>query len=203
MARRLVLHMQTTLDGRIACPDGSLWEPFAWGDEEMACVSAVFERADTWVMGRVLYEAVVPWWDAVADGKAAEPVSEEFRRFATKLRGMTKLVFSRTLGTATGRVVIHGDLAAQLRAWKASRGRDGILSAGPATLAPLLAAPGLVDELFLGIHPALLAAGARLFDGSPRDHALRLLEARSFASGCVLLRYAFDPGGGVRADSIP
>jgi hypothetical protein len=34
--RKLVVHMQTTLDGRISRPDGLFWEPFPWGATEMA-----------------------------------------------------------------------------------------------------------------------------------------------------------------------
>jgi hypothetical protein len=32
--RKIVLHMQTTLDNRIANAQGVFWEPFPWGDEE-------------------------------------------------------------------------------------------------------------------------------------------------------------------------
>jgi hypothetical protein len=34
--RRVAVHMQTTLNNRIANADGGFWEPFAWGEEEMA-----------------------------------------------------------------------------------------------------------------------------------------------------------------------
>ena len=60
--RKIVLHMQTTLDNRIANVHGAFWEPFPWGDEEMAYITERFRAADTWATGRRLYEAVVPWW---------------------------------------------------------------------------------------------------------------------------------------------
>jgi len=34
--RRIAVHMQSTFNGRIASADGGFWEPFAWGQEEMA-----------------------------------------------------------------------------------------------------------------------------------------------------------------------
>ena len=34
--RRIAVHMQTTFNNRIANADGGFWEPFAWGEEEMA-----------------------------------------------------------------------------------------------------------------------------------------------------------------------
>ena len=33
--RQIVVHMQTTLNNRIANADGSFWEPFPWGEDEM------------------------------------------------------------------------------------------------------------------------------------------------------------------------
>ena len=42
--RSLVVHMQTTLDNRIAKADGTLWEPFPWG-EEMTWINGRFQAA--------------------------------------------------------------------------------------------------------------------------------------------------------------
>jgi hypothetical protein len=42
--RSLVVHMQTTLDNRIAKADGTLWEPFPWG-EEMTWINGRFRAA--------------------------------------------------------------------------------------------------------------------------------------------------------------
>jgi hypothetical protein len=67
--RRIVGHMQTTLNNRIATADGVFWDPFPWGDEDMAYVNDSYRAADTWRMGRHVYESVVPWWDAVAAGQ--------------------------------------------------------------------------------------------------------------------------------------
>ncbi len=45
--RKLIVHMQVTLDGRISKPDGGFWEPFPWGDEETEDVNQLFAAADT------------------------------------------------------------------------------------------------------------------------------------------------------------
>ena len=74
--RKVVLTMQTTLDGRIAHADGSFWEPFAWGDPEQGYLNHYFRAADTWAMSRVLYDAVVPFWDAVAAGQPPDDAGE-------------------------------------------------------------------------------------------------------------------------------
>ena len=190
--RKVVLTMQTTLDGRIAHADGSFWEPFAWGEPEQGYLNHYFRAADTWAMSRVLYEAVVPFWDAVVLGQPPDDAGElgpADLEFAELQHGLHKVVFSTTMTGTDGATVIHGDLAPQLQAMKTGPGPDILLSAGPATLAPLWAQTGLVDELVVPVHPAVIADGPRLFDGVPADLALTLAEAQTFASGCIVLHY--------------
>jgi dihydrofolate reductase len=194
--RKILLHMQTTLDNRIANAQGSFWEPFPWGDEEMAYINDQFRSADTWAMGRHVYEAVVPWWETVARGEVPADVgdiSDVDRDFAQILSGMTKVVFSRTLAATGDRVVIRDDLAAQLTALKKRDGRNIVLSCGPSTLAPLAATPGLIDEYLLVVHPAVITDGPRLFGDVTADLALRLAQSRIFDGGCVVLRYETVP----------
>jgi dihydrofolate reductase len=92
--RTLVVHMQTTLDDRIANADGLCWESFPWGEEEMAWLIRRSRAADTWALGRRTYEAIVPWWDQVAAGEvpdAAPELTAADREFAALLRSMTKV----------------------------------------------------------------------------------------------------------------
>lgn len=190
--RKIVVHMQTTLNNRIADQDGAFWEPFRWGEEEAAYVNEHFRAADTWATGRRIYEAVVPWWDIVARGAVpedAEQLTDTDREFAALLAAMTKVVFSRTLPATDDRVVIKGDIAAQLAALKQQDGRNIILSAGPAILGPLADTPGLIDEYLLAVHPAVLSSGPELFEHVTTDLALELIEAKAFDGGCVVLRY--------------
>src|SRR5262249_27068364 len=70
--RRIVVHMQTTFNNRIADVGGGFWEPFAWGEEEMAYLNQFVLAADTWALSRKLYEAIVPWWEAVAKGEVPD-----------------------------------------------------------------------------------------------------------------------------------
>ena len=148
-------------------------------------------------MSRPIYEAVVPWWETVARGEVpddVEGVTEVDREFARLLAGMTKVVISRTIDPAPGREVIDGDIAAHLEKLKAGGGRDVILSCGPATLAPLTATPGLIDEYLVVVHPAVLGSGPRLFGGNTTDLGLRLAESKVFDGGCVVLRYETSGG---------
>src|SRR4029450_13935436 len=54
--RRIAVHMQTTFNNRIANADGGFWEPFAWGEEEMAYLNQFVRTADPWAGGDGLLE---------------------------------------------------------------------------------------------------------------------------------------------------
>jgi dihydrofolate reductase len=49
-------------------------------------------------------------------------------------------------------------------------------------------ADGLVDELLLTVFPFTFGRGQRIFDGMDPT-SLKLLEARTFSSGALALRY--------------
>jgi dihydrofolate reductase len=195
--RKIVVQMQTTLNGRIARPDGTFWEPFPWGDPEQAHINEVWRAADTVVLSRVMYEAIVPWWEVVAAGQvpddvpAVSPTSVEFGQI---LAGLRKVVISRSWPSTGDRPVIGGDVAAALQELKQQPGdADILLAAGPGTLGPLLSTPGLVDEYVVALHPAVLAAGPSLFDSLTTDLALELVAATSFDGGVVILRHRVLP----------
>jgi dihydrofolate reductase len=192
--RKVIVVMQTTLDGRISKPDGSFWQPFAWGEEETAYVNETYAHADTWVMSRKLYEFVVPYWEQVAAGTTSDtdvlesPASLEFARI---LGTMRKLVLSHSLADDpdTRREVTSGDAVAILEKLKQQDGADVIAAFGPETLGPLADVPGLIDEYLLVIHPAVIASGPRLFDQITHDLGLTLTSARIFDSGAAIMRY--------------
>ncbi|WP_019586298.1 dihydrofolate reductase family protein [Deinococcus apachensis] len=193
--RKVVFHAQSTLNGRIANTQGTFWTPFPWGEAESAAFNRHFRAADTWVLGRVMYEAIVPWWDEVAWGTPpndAADLSPPDLEFAALQQAMQKVVFSRTLPDAEDRTVIRRDPAGYLLALKQQPGGPIFLSCGPALLAELAAMPGLIDEYLLAVHPAVLSEGPRLFDGLSRDLALRLLGAEVFEAGAVLLHYGVE-----------
>jgi dihydrofolate reductase len=190
--RKLVAHLQTTLNNRIATAAGTFWEPFPWAEAEIRYVNQTFAAADTWAMSRTVYDVVAPWWDTVAAGGVpddAPPLTDADREFAAIYAGLAKVVFSSSLPPAEGRTVIGGDVAGQLAELKAAQGRDIVLSCGPATLAPLAASPGLIDEYLVVIHPAVVAEGRPMFDGLTADLALELRESKVFEAGAVVLRY--------------
>lgn len=164
--RKLVFHLQTSLNTCTAKADGAFWEPFPWGEEETARLNEDFRRADAWALSRKFYEAIVPWWDEVAAGGTPDgmgAVTAADREFGKLQNQLTKVVFSTTLEPESDRVVIAGDIAAELAALKERPGKDILLSCGPSTLAPLAMTPGLIDEYLLAVSPAVVGTGPRVF----------------------------------------
>lgn len=138
----------------------------------------------------------MPWWDTVAAGEVPEDapaISAADREFAALQKSMTKVVISNTLEPGEDRVVIKGDVAAELGSLKRQDGKDILLTCGPATLAPLASTPGLIDEYLLPVSPAVVAAGPQLFEGLSTDLALELADAKVFSAGAVVLRYRVLP----------
>lgn len=88
--RKLIVHMQVTLDGRISNSAGYFWEPLPFGDPETSYVNDAFRSADTWAMSRAVYEFVVPYWEQVAAGNPPEaggPITPPRQEFAELLTG--------------------------------------------------------------------------------------------------------------------
>jgi dihydrofolate reductase len=48
---------------------------------------------------------------------------------------------------------------------------------------------GLIDELFLMVHPLLLGSGQRLFGPDEEAHRLRLVDSAATATGVLMLTY--------------
>jgi dihydrofolate reductase len=140
------------------------------------------------VEGRVVRDMMDPFWpDAREDGS----LPEWFREFGHIWTDIPKVLVSRTRTTADHqtRVIGGDDAIAQLAALRQES--DGDIAVGGATLATQLLAAGLIDELLLYTHPAVLGSGRPLFDEPvPEPLLLDLLEQRAFDNGVTLHRYA-------------
>ncbi len=91
--------------------------------------------------------------------------------------------------------LISGNVVEEVRALKAQPGKN-ILIDGSSVLVHTLAQHDLVDEYSLLVYPLVLGGGKKVFPDGVRVN-LRLVEARPFPSGVVLMRYAVErPGAG-------
>ena len=102
---------------------------------------------------------------------------------------MTEYVFSNTLKQVKkGAVLISGNSIAEARKIKDQAGKD-IWLYGGASLTDALMKEGLVDELWLSVHPILLGNGKPLFRPQDQRTPLTLLESKTYETGLVSLRY--------------
>lgn len=198
----ITVMMQTTLDNRIAKSFGVFWEPFAYGDAEQEYMNQWWATNTTWIMGRGLFEAVSPWWTKVANGELPDDLPEmtaPTREFGRIFAGLEKIVVSNTLESTSERSVISGDIAARLIELKARPGKRMVLSCGPALFGHLIKVTGLIDELSLVVHPAVIISGPRLFEQLETNLALELIDAKTFDAGSILLRHRVQSAGGQKS----
>src|SRR3954451_4673650 len=144
------------------------------------------------VQGRVIYETMEEYWPRARGDASLPEVMQEYGEIWTTA---PKVLVSRTRTTAgyDTRVIGGDDAIEQLAALRA--GTDGTIGVGGATLATQLLRAGLLDELLLFTHPAILGFGRPLFDDYDVPIDLALLEQRSFKQGVTMHRYAIGDAG--------
>jgi dihydrofolate reductase len=181
--RKLKLQVQMSVDGFIAGPNGEMdWVTWDWDDELKQYVDQLTEPVDCIVLGRKLALGFIPHWAAYPEG--------EDRASAEKFNTTQKVVFTKTLDTVDweNTVLAKGDLVEEITKLKQQDGKDLIAYGGAAFVSALIQ-HGLIDEYHLFINPAAIGRGMAIFPGLTR---LRLVQARSFACGIVVLKY--EPG---------
>jgi dihydrofolate reductase len=183
--RDLVVTENITLDGVIDAaegwfaPSGDATEADA--SDLLEAIAEQREAADAFLVGRVTFEQMRGYWPRQADDTTG---------ITGYLNRVSKYVVSSTL-TEPGwdrTTVLGGPLHEEIGALKSSPGRD-IVTTGSIRLVHGLVAGGLVDEYRLFVYPVVIGRGERLFTGATGVPPLRLIEARPFRSGVVLLRY--------------
>jgi dihydrofolate reductase len=169
-----------TLDGFFE--GAKSWElgfhQYAWGDELEQFSIDQLRSADMLLFGRVTYDGMAKYWQA-AKGEVAD-----------YMNSLPKVVFSRTLERANwaNAKLVKGELAAEIQDLK-RQAQGNIFVFGSANLSAGLVEHGLFDEYRLAVVPVLLGRGKPLFGPNSDRLRLKLLEARPWSNGCVILRY--------------
>ena len=195
MPARFVYWMNVSLDGFIEGRPGEVGE---LGDPEWLRIDEQLhrffnERAQAMTMaveGRVIHDMMDPFWP---DARTDASLPDYLREYGEIWTAMPKVLVSRSRTAADhNTTIINEDAIGRLAALRDES--EGDIGIGGADLATQLLAAGLLDELMLFTHPALLGVGRPLFD-SPADAIARpllldLLEQRTFDSGVTFRRYA-------------
>jgi len=176
---KIVVSEFLTLDGVMEASE--TWQPAYVSDDVAEAITSHIQGADGSLYGRVTYEMFVRYWPLQKNNEFG---------IADKLNSEPKYVVSTTLQKAdwNNTTLIKGDALEAIRKLKQQPG--GYLRlVGSATLAQSLMQAGLIDEYWLLVHPLVRGSGKRLFYEGMEKAALKLVEAKPFSSGVVLLRY--------------
>lgn len=173
-----------SLDGYIEGPNREL--DWAIVDEELHTYINDQQRTlGAYLYGRRTYELMAGFWPT-ADKDPSTPAF--LVEFAQLWKQMPKVVFSKTLDTVQWNSrLARDDVAGEIAKLKAQPGQD--LAIGGAALAASCMRLGLIDEYQLFVQPVVLGGGTPMFPPLDDRIDLRLVEARTFRSGVVLLRY--------------
>jgi dihydrofolate reductase len=187
---KLILNAFVTMDGVMQGPGGTDEDrsngfdhggwlvPFA--DPDMGrIVTAWFERADEFLLGRRTYELFSAFWPRVTDPDDV---------IARKLNGLPKHVVSRSLRSTdwAHSSVIGDDVAEAVKALKDKPGGE-LQVHGSAQLAQTLIEKGLVDEYRLVVFPVVLGAGKRLFGDGTVPTSFETVDSTTTGAGAVAL----------------
>lgn len=172
--RKLILGLAVSLDGFIEGPNGEYDWCFTDQDYGMA---DFFTRVDAMFIGRKSYEQL-------------KAMGEE------AIVGMPKLkeyIFSTTMkAVQPGAVLIRDNAIPEVKKIKGGPGKD-IWLFGGAVLTTSLMQAGLIDELWLSVHPILLGSGKPLFQEIRERVLLELKDSKTYSSGLVSLTYSVKP----------
>jgi dihydrofolate reductase len=181
--RKVVYTINITLDG---CCDHTKFSP----DEDLHehYTHLLRDDAGLLVYGRKTYQLMVPYWPDIA---RSQTESKSDIEFAQAFDALNKVVFSRSLGSVEDKHtrIVRSNLRDEILKLKQEPGKN-ILVGGvdvPSQLAEL----GLIDEYRFVVMPIIVGEGRRLFEGVnlPEKCRLKLVESKTFKSGCVALRY--------------
>ena len=181
--RKVVYTINITLDG---CCDHTKFSP----DDDLHdhYTHLLRDDAGLLVYGRKTYQLMVPYWPDIA---RSQTESKSDIEFAQAFDSLNKIVFSRSLDSAEDKNtrIVRSNLRDEILKLKQEPGKN-ILVGGvdvPSQLAEL----GLIDEYRFVVMPIIVGEGRRLFEGVnlPEKCRLKLVESKTFKSGCVALRY--------------
>jgi dihydrofolate reductase len=180
--RKIIFAINITLDG---CLDHTPMNP---DDEVMEYFTHLTREADLQVFGRKTYQLMVPYWPEVANDQSASKADKEF---AQAFVSLNKVVFSRSLDDVEDKNtrIVRTNLRDEILKLKQEPGKNILV--GGVDIPSQLIELGLVDEFRFAVWPVIVGEGRRLLKGInlPEKLQLKLVDSKTFKSGCVALRY--------------
>jgi dihydrofolate reductase len=181
---RVYAHISVSVDGYVNDANGGL-EWWSADDDFNDYIDGMLDSLGGMVLGRVAYDALAQFWPT-----AGPEMSDTQRR---RMHELPKYVLSHAATALAwhNSQMLEGDPAAAIRAAARDTDKDIAVFAGAGAVRTTLGL-GVLEELRLVVHPALVGSGTRLFDTGNQVRPLRLLDLQRFDSGVLALRYALD-----------
>lgn len=179
--RKVICAFNISIDG---CYDHT---KFNGDDEILEYFTNLFMDVDLGVSGRKMYELMNPYWQEVARKRSGTKAGNDF---AERFAEIDSIVISRTMEQLDGGPhIIRGNLEDEVRRLKTLPGKR--ISIGGMTVRTQLMAAGLIDELYLVVHPVIVGAGLRWFSDTPMADAIKmeLVDTKIMRNGCVAMHY--------------
>jgi dihydrofolate reductase len=200
LMRRIVMFNRVSAAGYFSDRDST----FEWVvqdetfDVEAAASLSVLSESGVILFGRRTYDIFEGFWRRYDEDRSA-PIesphrpgqsSRELRVLADFINDATKVVFSKTrkrVKWRNSRLLRELD-PREIAAMKSEPGRVMFVF-GSGTIVSQLTTHGLIDEYQFVVCPIAIGAGRPLFNDVSTSVRLKLLEAKSYPTGNVMLRY--------------
>ena len=183
---KLIVFNHSSVDGYIADAQGDMsWAKPSSDDAEWnAFVEQNTSGGGMLLFGRVTYDLMRSYWPT-------PQAAQQMPAIAARMNNFPKVVFSRTLETASWQntTLIKADIAPAVRKMK-QESSLGMAILGGASIVAQLAQERLIDEFQIVLDPVALGAGKTMFQGIASPARLKLRNSRQFKNGKVLLVYA-------------
>jgi len=183
--RKIIILEFITLDGIIQAPGGPEEDPSShfkyggwiapYGDEVGGKVMQKEMAPADLLLGRKTFDIWADYWPKHAN-------------FWPGINEVTKYVLSKTVKKSDWNNCVFLKSVVDIKKLKNSKGSD-IKVWGSSRLVQLLLKNGLVDELWLKIHPVILGKGKRLFDDDSIPAAFTLAESVTTTAGVIMTKY--------------
>jgi dihydrofolate reductase len=178
--------MHTSLDGFVAGPTGEMdW--INVDQDIFQDVTDLLTTVDTAIYGRVTYQGMESYWPTVP----SNPDSTELDiQHAHWVENVHKIVFSKSLEKVewNNTRLINDNIAEEVAKLKQQPGMNMMIFGSP-SLTHTFMQLGLIDEYRINVNPIVLGSGIPLFTDVKESTNLKLLKAKTFASGVVGLHY--------------
>lgn len=188
--RKVIVLNRISIDGFFASLNDMTFG-MDWFVQDPEVDQAVHEGnySDTLLLGDITYKGFERSWVPMLNDPNTPP---QMKAVAEELTKMTKVVFSTKLKQNDIRwantELRRGNLAEVVKELKSREGAD-ILIMGSGTIVQQLTNEGLIDEYLFIVTPVIAGEGKSLFNDAKQTN-LKLVEAKSFKSGNVVLHYA-------------